>query len=280
LMSSTEWTETLDLNQGLLSMDPDVSPLAGDAVIFLPYCSSDAFTGSRDPFQVPRLPFDLRFKGADITEAVIDLLNTNPPPGIPSLPTATRVVVAGHSAGTGGVLAHADRFGDTLRGNTDIYAVANAGWLFEYPSMSAEVMAFGGIAPYLGSMADYWEAQVDDDCATHAQTVGTLQARGKCILGESASEYVDTPLFVAMAQQDSALLGLLEPTSNNDMAYAFREALHNASIEGAYSLNNAAHGYLHSNDLLLNSTCGASPKKALEAFLSRPNSSSAFDICP
>lgn len=280
LMSSTSWGQTRTMNSGLLSVDPAVSPLASDAVILLPYCSSDAFFGTREPFSVAELPFDLRFKGANIAEAVIDLLATAPPPNIPTLKHATRIVVAGNSAGTGGVLGHADRVTAAAGGRTDVYAVANAAWLFEYPSLNQEVLSYGGIAPYLGAITDYWDAMFDDDCQAQAVYEGTVAARGRCLIGESAAEYIDTPTFVAMAQRDPSLLQYFKPRSENVMAAAYRDSLHAASIEGAYSRNDTLHGYLQSTLGLLNGTSGASPREVFEEFLNEPGASQAFHIVP
>jgi len=246
--------------------------------VFLPYCSSDAFVGTRAPFYVDGLPFDLRFAGTHIAEAVIDLLVTAPPPNIPALDDATRIVVAGNSAGTGGVLGHADRFAGAAGARTEVYAIANAGWLFDYPSQNRDVVAEGGIAPYFGTVADFWQARMDDTCDADAQAQNTPEARATCLLGAGAAEYIDTPTFVAMAQRDPMLMHLLQPLDVDDMTAAFRDTLLGASIEGGFSLDNAAHGYLHTTALLQGDGMDVSPAEVLQAFLDQPGDASAFHV--
>ena len=280
LMSSIGWNPTRVHNEGLLSVEDTVSPLAGDAVVFLPYCSSDAFVGTREPFPVAGLPFELRFKGAAITEAVTDLLQTAPPPGVPSLRSATRVVVVGNSAGTGGVFGHADRLAALTSSSTDVYAVANAAWLFDYPSLNRQVIGLGGILGYLDLSTDYWEAKLDDDCMAQFGRGGGYGHLGACLLGESGSDFVDTPLFVAMSQQDPALMNLLAPEPVSAMTQAFRDVLSGASVEGVFSLNNSDHGSLHATDRFLDDSSGVSPKEVFEAFLAQPGDNAAFHIDP
>jgi hypothetical protein len=120
---------------GILSRNPlHANPLADANHVFIRYCSSDNWSGRSGPVQVQTtdpatgmaVQFKIGFQGQAILDAVIATIRYDgaaPPPymvgdvavALPDLDDAEEVVLAGASAGGGGVVNNADRIGDELR---------------------------------------------------------------------------------------------------------------------------------------------------------------------
>lgn len=113
------------------------NPLADANQVFVRYCSSDGYTGRSGPVDVDaRHPvtgapvrFRIEFQGQAILDAVIATLRKDgaaPPPytlgggamELPDLDDARTVLVAGASAGGGGVTNNLDRIAATLRAHS------------------------------------------------------------------------------------------------------------------------------------------------------------------
>jgi Pectinacetylesterase len=111
------------------------NPMATWNHVFVRYCSSDTWSGtsgpvvldSHHPITGAPVTFQIEFNGRSILEAVVTLLRRDGSGPLtyrfgsggtlPDLDTARTVVLAGASAGGGGVANNADFLGDLLRAN-------------------------------------------------------------------------------------------------------------------------------------------------------------------
>lgn len=110
---------------GILSTDPSENPHYHDANhVFVPYCSSDSWAGDRPA----RSSSDLSFQGARILEHVVrELL-------VRGLQDARLLLLAGSSAGAGGVLVNLDRVAAQLRTagcRANLRGLADSGWFLD-----------------------------------------------------------------------------------------------------------------------------------------------------
>jgi hypothetical protein len=117
------------------------NPMATWNQVFVRYCSSDTWSGSsgpvavdsHDPITGAPVTFRIEFNGRSILDAVVKMLRrdgTGPltytfggSVQLPDLDTAKTVVLAGASAGGGGVINNADYLGDVLRTNNPCQGV-------------------------------------------------------------------------------------------------------------------------------------------------------------
>ena len=133
-MSSVNAPEAI-LGFGIFSLSPPpgfVNQFAGYNHVLVHYCSSDSWTGSARLKGINTstgIAYDIRFEGEAIVNAVIQTLLSGPvgaDPGVdvehlyrtplPDLHDATEIVLAGESAGGGGLRHHLDRLNfDVLR---------------------------------------------------------------------------------------------------------------------------------------------------------------------
>ncbi|HEY5932998.1 MAG TPA: pectin acetylesterase-family hydrolase [Kofleriaceae bacterium] len=122
---------------GILYRGPaQVSPFEDANQVLIRYCSSDNWSGrsglvplvGAHPITGDRIVYVMDFRGADILDAVITKLRQDGVPGLiytqgganvplPDLDAASRVVLAGASAGGAGVINNGDRIQDLLVAN-------------------------------------------------------------------------------------------------------------------------------------------------------------------
>lgn len=113
------------VGQGVLARDA-ANPYADANHVLLRYCSSDNHGGRTGPLDVETVhpvtgdavKFRIEFHGRDILDAVIATLRKDGGPidaTLPDLDDATDVVLAGASAGGGGVIGNADYLEEILR---------------------------------------------------------------------------------------------------------------------------------------------------------------------
>jgi hypothetical protein len=121
---------------GILYRGPQqVTPFEDANHVLIHYCSSDTWAGrsgrqteiATDPLG-NQVSYSIKFRGADIIDAVFDTLRQNGVPGItytlndsnvamPDLDAASHVVFAGASAGGGGIINNGDRIQALLQTN-------------------------------------------------------------------------------------------------------------------------------------------------------------------
>ncbi|KAH9492313.1 Palmitoleoyl-protein carboxylesterase notum1 [Bulinus truncatus] len=110
---------------GILSWDPLENPYYFHSnVVYVPYCSSDSWSGTR-----PRTSaMDFSFMGSRILDEVFDELLKK------GLKQAKTVIVAGTSAGGTGVLINIDRIADIIHASDpsiDVRGLVDAGWFLD-----------------------------------------------------------------------------------------------------------------------------------------------------
>jgi hypothetical protein len=165
---------------GIFELDPPgviVNPFADYNHVLVHYCSSDNWIGSSSHQSLNAsngTSYDIEFRGEDIVNAVIGTLlgastapdvgprNTFYPTKLPSLADATEIILAGESAGGGGLRHHLDRLNfDVLRpaigGPVQIRGVIDAG---APPDLGGAGIDWSD--PYSpGDYADYLKSEVE-----------------------------------------------------------------------------------------------------------------------
>ena len=148
-MSSRGTPPAIQSPGGIFELTPPgglVNQFADYNHVIVHYCSSDNWIGSsqhRGLSTSTGIGYDIRFQGEAIVNAVIDTLLSGPTmadpipaerfysTSLPSLAKATQVLIAGESAGAGGVRHHLDRLHDQLllvAPQIDVKGVLDAGF--------------------------------------------------------------------------------------------------------------------------------------------------------
>uniref|UniRef100_A0A8C2BIF0 Notum, palmitoleoyl-protein carboxylesterase n=1 Tax=Cyprinus carpio TaxID=7962 RepID=A0A8C2BIF0_CYPCA len=126
LMSSSKWPPTRT-GTGILSSQPEENPHWWNAnTVFVPYCSSDVWSGSTAKTDQN----DYAFMGSQIIQEVIKELVTK------GLDGAKVLLLAGSSAGGTGVLLNVDRVSELLEdlglGSVQVRGLADSGWFLDH----------------------------------------------------------------------------------------------------------------------------------------------------
>lgn len=178
---------------GIFELSPP-GPLVNDFAdynhVLVNYCSSDNWIGSSDHTSLNAsngTAFNIGFHGEDIVNAVVQTLLAGPTTAdpavgrrfyrtpLPDLSTATRILLAGESAGGGGLRHHLDRLNfDVLRpaiaGPVDIRGVIDA-----------------GVTPHLGGAGIDWsDPYSPGDYAHHLKTEVEIPVRSFWGVNDSA----------------------------------------------------------------------------------------------
>lgn len=193
LGTSTLWPATYTDSGNVLDVSPNINPdFSSWGHVFIPYCSGDVHTGTRDAPVSADYPFF--FSGHRIVSAVLDtLLNTT------RIGAADAVLLAGSSAGGIGTFANADFVATRLPGVKRFRASPQGGWFFpqtvNYTAFTAGDVGppFAGTTPALSGL---WQSLVSPACA---------QAFNASYCGSVGSNYpfIKTPLFVVENMADS-----------------------------------------------------------------------------
>nr|XP_014272503.1 palmitoleoyl-protein carboxylesterase NOTUM [Halyomorpha halys] len=186
LMSSKQWADVRNIG-GLLSPNPEDNPFWWNANhVFIPYCTSDAWSGRR---QAPLLVKDgtqFTFMGAIIVEQVIrELLQLG-------LGNASSLILAGSSAGGAGVMLNLESVQLQLQSypNILVRGISDSGWFLDrtpYPShedpmASVETVKKGMIM---------WQGQIPQSCKKHY-----VSESWRCFFGYRLYPTLTAPLFV------------------------------------------------------------------------------------
>lgn len=172
--------------------------------IYMRYCCGSSRTSHRDGQYAANTTL-VYMRGADILRSTLDvLLGATPAPGLPSLASATEVVVGGGSAGALSVILHADYIASRVAAvapSARVVAVANDGFFIDGVSIWGSRLLTGvfftvtqwanstGGAPEQGSGA----------CLRAHSSSGDAW---RCFLAEVALPFLTTPLFVFNSFQD------------------------------------------------------------------------------
>lgn len=221
--SSLIWANTTTI--GGIFASPQCSPLFGANVIYLPYCSSDAFMSSATASPET---FNMNFQGASIIDAVLNELlethglleqtdtgnndgssdgesdnNSNDDSERPLL------ILSGYSAGGRGVMVNLDRVANQLKNRTedgvDVYGVLDSVvWLETVNGLVTDKKNSTVLA---SDLYDISAENIDPDCfQVHATELW------KCIFSEFRLKFLETPYTILGSQND---LSLEEDTAND-----------------------------------------------------------------
>lgn len=226
LISSNQWPETLRLS-GMFDRDPRRNPFAGVNLVFVGYCSSDAWVGDG----VGTDGVNYQFRGQAILQALVtQLLN----PAF-SLTTAKGVVMAGCSEGARGVMANIDALVPLFPGGVQVRAVldspyeldvapllpADAATSLQNQTMAAltYVNASGALGKWCG--AQYGETEP-----------------WKCLFGEYRLAFLESRYLASFSQFDSWQVPLLvgSPPPFDPAQLAYVDAVQRDVREGALAL--------------------------------------------
>ncbi|XP_046671188.1 palmitoleoyl-protein carboxylesterase NOTUM [Homalodisca vitripennis] len=184
LMSSRQWPETRNVG-GLLSSNPEENPYWWNANhVFVPYCSSDVWSGRRraDPSSDSKFSF----MGAVIVQQVVkDLLTRGMESGV-------SLLLAGSSAGGMGVMLNMDSVKAVLRSHPHIAlrGISDSGWFLDRPPYTHDSE---GLAPVdaLKHGILLWDGQIPTKC----REVYSYEP-WRCYFGYRLYQTLSTPLFV------------------------------------------------------------------------------------
>merc|ERR1712013_978485 len=183
--------ETSPLADNIGSSDPDINPAFHDFTkIFVPYCSSDVYTGTRNG---SILTDNFTFHGHHIFSALTqDLMDTT------QITSAQQVVLMGGSAGAMGTEANCDYFAEVLHDRNpsiDVRCISDSGSLYPYNTHTPFC------SPHLLEYAAFkvWDSVSDASCmADHPDGL-------HCISASTAYNYVETPSMILMSSEDTVI---------------------------------------------------------------------------
>lgn len=207
LMSSTVWPKSVNYG-GILSTDVPLNPAFGNAtMVYVPYCSSDVFSGDRGPSSTSKWVF----RGRSILQALVQDLGTL------GIDTASSVAVAGCSAGAQTVVVNLDYVAGLLGYVTHapVSGVMDAGWF-----MSEQPLVPWDTAPdiqFKDALA-LWNGQVDESCAD-----ANSENAWECYFSTVGVKYLKTRFFMHTEQYDAFQVpwdvGHGPPYNGTDMQY-------------------------------------------------------------
>lgn len=131
MVSSLGWPKTISPG-GIFRADPKLSPdWAGVNLVYVPYCTSDAWAGSGAGLVNNTL---WQFRGRDVVAAVFATFFAQPN----TLSAPQEILFSGCSAGGQGLLYNLDAMADYVSLNTPAGLVfkgfADSGWMMNFPS--------------------------------------------------------------------------------------------------------------------------------------------------
>lgn len=207
--------------------------------VFIHYCSSDLWSGDREASGATG---GRHFRGARIFQAVIeDLMDSSITSG-PNLTEARQVVLSGSSAGGAGVLVNLDWLASQLP-SAAVWGIDDAGWFVDVQPFDPSIPSPRQMTQQAYSL---WSGRVDTSCA--AANPGS---EGLCYLGAVAYPYIQTPIFIQIAQYDGPqLVGLGVGLPLDDKKRSFALDFGKAVVESlapvtvAFSPATRTHGLL------------------------------------
>lgn len=195
LTSSKGWTATVNGGGIFNSSTPELGNMN---LVYAPYCSSDAWTGS---ISANNIPFGFNFRGRDILDAIIgDLVTTH---GLGSQ-SVTNFMFSGCSAGARGALFNLDRLHGVITStipnskNLAYYGglLDSAFWMDIQPA-NASVIPFGTQIQDIYALANSSYA-LSESCLSQFPT----DQQWKCMMGEYAVPYLSYPYLLYAFQYD------------------------------------------------------------------------------
>lgn len=203
LVSSRPWlSRRTTRKDGILSSDPHQNPdFYRWNHLFMVYCSSDAWSGTRAlaGFLTGNPDEGMYFRGRYVTDAIVDSVSDPGVVGSPTLAEATQVLLTGSSAGGNGLRNNLDRLAAQLRARgADVRAISDATLTPGVNPAIEEENARRRRETY-----ELWQQSLDESCL--ARTPGAPELCGDSVyLTENG--FLETTLFVHMDQADPLAL--------------------------------------------------------------------------
>ncbi|THD28213.1 Protein notum [Fasciola hepatica] len=228
LFSSATWPANRVFD-GILSAYENINPIYHDYHnVFIPYCSSDLWTGKQ-----AGQSGDFYFHGSRILQAVVDQLRWPE--------TVERVVFAGSSAGGIGVLMNVDRLSRRLVQRLGypvlVSGIIDSAWFIHTPAYRPakcsnvfECPAEEGI--HRGMR--FWKARIPKRCRKQ-QSKGELW---RCYLAPFMYEYLKTPVYIVQSLFDEAQMQMSKVPLLNGGTYEKWAYIQKLGKQVAQSLQN------------------------------------------
>ncbi|MBF0363683.1 MAG: hypothetical protein HQK49_21875 [Oligoflexia bacterium] len=191
LTSSNSWAATKNTDGILSDNNSTDNPDYYDANhVYLPYCSSDFWSGDRDASIETN---NWHFKGNRILQVLMDKLIAER--GLKDNMDTT-ILLVGTSAGGMGAMINLDILAQRAP-NAKWFGINDAGWI-------ADVESFNGAKRVITRIKEgrvFWNAQLSSNC-----TSSFVGSEERCYLGADAYPHIIRPLFVESNQLDPILL--------------------------------------------------------------------------
>lgn len=189
-------------SDGILSTDENKNPdFYNWSQIFLPYCSSDTWSGTKENTEQR---INWVFYGHYIVQAIFEDLLTGVE-GMPALKNAEEVIIGGSSAGGGGVQLNLDRIAEMI--NTEqkipVAGILDSTWSFEIEPYTQREDAYGN-TPTENEANEFQGTVGDESCETENSNATAL-----CRTTETLLPYLTTPVFIYIDQGDQLKLSRL-----------------------------------------------------------------------
>uniref|UniRef100_H2U3J2 Notum, palmitoleoyl-protein carboxylesterase n=1 Tax=Takifugu rubripes TaxID=31033 RepID=H2U3J2_TAKRU len=205
LMSSSPWPQTRK-GTGILSPKPEENPYWWNAnMVFLPYCSSDLWSGTKPKTE----DSGYAFMGSLIIKEVVNELLSK------GLDKAKVLLLAGISAGGVGVLVNVDRVEEQLRSQghqgVQVRGLSDSGWILQteqYKQGDCTHVLSCGPNDMVKIGFRYWGAAVPEVCRQ-----SYIGAEWNCFFGPIIYPTIKSPTFVVRWLFDQAQMTI----SNVDM---------------------------------------------------------------
>lgn len=196
LMSSSQWPLTRT-GTGILSPQPEENPHWWNANrVFVPYCSSDAWSGAT----TKKEQNDYVFMGSLIIQEVVKELLTK------GLENAKVLLLAGSSAGGTGVLLNVDRVAELLKdlghGSVQVRGLADSGWFLDNKQyQNTDCIDTVSCAPTeaIRRGIKYWGSVVPEQCRRLYEG-----EEWNCFFGYKVHPTLKRPVFVVQWLFDEA----------------------------------------------------------------------------
>jgi len=234
--------------RGVLSNRAD-NPFSGWNHVFVYYCSSDSWSGTRGQTAVDAahpvaggapVAYDIHFNGANIVQAVTDTLRRDGvgpvtytdaamnSQELPDLDDATTVVLAGASAGGGGVVHNLDWFADQLNANNtacggascplEVMGIVDSSFPVSMRSLGLAdtpmclqdgfCTADAFVADkYVGVFTGLWQSRVDESCVAWNDAQATGETHWCSDKNFVLENHITTPYVLRMGLTDSLVSG-------------------------------------------------------------------------
>ncbi|CAH8627113.1 unnamed protein product [Schistosoma bovis] len=231
LFSSKFWPKTRSFG-GILSSDPNANPIYHEFhSVFIPYCSSDLWTG-----KMANRSGDFYFHGSRILAAVID--------NIPWQNAAytEKVIFAGSSAGGIGVLMNIDRLSRKLFNRIGypvlVSGIIDSSWFIHIPAYQESkcVNAFE-CPPEEGIHRGmkFWNPRIPKPC----RKAHPKEEKWKCYLAPFMYPHLKTPVYIVQSLFDEAQMQMSKVPLLTGGTYSKWAYIQNLGKEVARSLQAA-----------------------------------------